>query len=111
MAGPVFKPVADHALLVELGTQVDDAINRQIIVLDQKISGANIEGLIETVPAMVNLLRPQGRLGLSPGPRYGPTGRRSCCLSAALSVLGDSGDAPERKWGIRNERDFFRSHN
>lgn len=51
-----FKPVADRALLVELGTQVDDAINRQIIALDQKIAGANIEGLIETVPAMVNLL-------------------------------------------------------
>ncbi|MDB4223984.1 allophanate hydrolase subunit 1 [Granulosicoccus sp.] len=53
---PSFKPVSDHALLVEIGTIVDDDLNRQIISLDQAITRAGITGLCEVVPAMVNLL-------------------------------------------------------
>ena len=53
---PSFKPVSDHALLVEIGTIVDDDLNRQIISLDQAITRAGIIGLREVVPAMVNLL-------------------------------------------------------
>jgi inhibitor of KinA len=53
---PSFKPVSDHALLVEIGTIVDDDLNRLIISLDNAIALAGIVGLCEVVPAMVNLL-------------------------------------------------------
>ena len=59
MAGPRYKHVSDCALLVEFGTVVDDEINRQVIALDRAICGAGkdeIPGLVEVVPAMVNLL-------------------------------------------------------
>lgn len=51
-----FKPVADHALLVELATQISDDVNRAVIALDHAICAAAIEGLCEVVPALVNLL-------------------------------------------------------
>lgn len=53
---PSFKPVSDHALLIEVGTVVDDELNRLIISLDHAITKAEIMGLCEVVPAMVNLL-------------------------------------------------------
>lgn len=53
---PTFKSVSDFAVLIELGNQVDDDINRSIIELDRVISNSNIDGLVEVVPAMVNLL-------------------------------------------------------
>lgn len=53
---PTFKSVSDCAVLIELGNQVDDDINRSIIELDRVISNNNIDGLVEVVPAMVNLL-------------------------------------------------------
>lgn len=56
MALPTFKPVADRALLVEFGTDVDDTLNRLVVTLDKAIAAAGIDGLVETVPALVNLL-------------------------------------------------------
>lgn len=53
---PTFKPVADSGVLIEFGTKVDDALNKQVIALDQSIAAASITGLQETVPALVNLL-------------------------------------------------------
>ena len=56
MNAPHFKPVSDCALLVELGTVVDDEINRLVISLDRAIARAAIVGVDEVVPALVNLL-------------------------------------------------------
>jgi inhibitor of KinA len=56
MQFPTFKPVADHALLIEFGTQVDDALNRRVVALDKTISQAKIIVVVELVPALVNLL-------------------------------------------------------
>lgn len=53
---PAFTPVADAALLVELGDAEDDALNRAVIALDAAIRSADIVGVIETVPALVSLL-------------------------------------------------------
>jgi len=53
---PSFKPVADHALLVTLATEVSEEANLAIIALDQAINAAEITGLSETIPAFVNLL-------------------------------------------------------
>ena len=56
MQFPTFKPVADRALLIGFGTQVDDALNRRVVALDKTISYARINGVVELVPALVNLL-------------------------------------------------------
>lgn len=56
MGLPTFKPVADFALLIEFGTQVNDDLNRQVVALDQAITAAKLTGIVETVPALVNLL-------------------------------------------------------
>ncbi|EPX81152.1 5-oxoprolinase subunit B family protein [Litoreibacter arenae] len=56
MNAPTFKPVADCALLVEYGTEIDDEINRTVIALDHAIAAAEIAGVQEVVPALVNLL-------------------------------------------------------
>ncbi|MEP1206193.1 MAG: allophanate hydrolase subunit 1 [Rhizobiaceae bacterium] len=56
MITPSFKAVADHALLVEFGTMVDDDVNRTAIALDKSLATASIEGVNEVIPGMVNLL-------------------------------------------------------
>ena len=56
MTMPTFKLVSDCALLVELGTSVDDDINRMIVNLDGMIAQRAIAGVKEVVPALVNLL-------------------------------------------------------
>ena len=56
MITPEFKPVSDCALLVELGTSVDDEINRSIVKLDRALAKADIPGVKEVIPALVNLL-------------------------------------------------------
>ena len=56
MTSPTFKPVADHALLVEFATEIGDEVNRMVIAVDQAIVNAQIKGVQEVVPALVNLL-------------------------------------------------------
>lgn len=56
MSVVVYKPVADFGLLVEFGTEVDDALHQQVLQLDAAIAGSEIVGIREVVPALVNLL-------------------------------------------------------
>lgn len=51
-----FIPVADHALMVQLGTEVSETLSAQVVALDKAIAAASPEGVQETVPAFVNLL-------------------------------------------------------
>ncbi|MCF2903917.1 allophanate hydrolase subunit 1 [Octadecabacter sp. CECT 8868] len=51
-----FYPVADHALLVQLGPEISDALTAQVLRLDRAIAANPPLGLRETVPAFVNLL-------------------------------------------------------
>lgn len=51
-----FVAVADHALLVELGTVIDDAVTDRVHALDRALAADPPKGLRETVPAFVNLL-------------------------------------------------------
>ena len=53
---PSYKFVSDTAVLVEFGTTVDDQLNQAVVALDSAISKSSIEGLIEVIPGMVNLL-------------------------------------------------------
>lgn len=56
MVEPVFRPVADHALLVEFGTAISDAVHDAVLRLDQALATQPFPGFIESVPAFVNLL-------------------------------------------------------
>ena len=53
---PRFRPVADHAVLVELATEAGDAASAQVVALDHALQSAQIPGVTEWVPALVNLL-------------------------------------------------------
>lgn len=53
---PRFRYVADRAVLVEFGTAVSDEMNQTVIALDKAIASAHIMGVVEVVPAIVNLL-------------------------------------------------------
>ncbi len=56
MITPSYKFVSDCGLLVEFATETDDEVNKQVIHLDRCIAKANIAGIKEVVPALVNLL-------------------------------------------------------
>ena len=53
---PQFKPIADHALLVTFSDVISEEAHAAVIALDQAISADVPDGVIETVPALVNLL-------------------------------------------------------
>ena len=53
---PYFKAVADHALLVTFADQISDEAHASVIALDKAITSNPPDGIIETVPALVNLL-------------------------------------------------------
>lgn len=53
---PLFRPVSDHALLVEFGTEIGGPVHDAVLRLDQALQRQPFDGLVETVPAYVNLL-------------------------------------------------------
>ncbi len=53
---PQFRAIADHALLVSFAAEISEEAHAAVVALDTAI-GANMPaGVIETVPALVNLL-------------------------------------------------------
>lgn len=53
---PRFKSIADHALLVTFADDINDEAHGLVIALDKAITADMPVGMIETVPALVNLL-------------------------------------------------------
>lgn len=53
---PRCQPVADRAVLVELGDTVGPAVQAQVWALDRALQDDPVPGQVELVPAMVNLL-------------------------------------------------------
>ncbi|MGJ8622490.1 MAG: 5-oxoprolinase subunit B family protein [Yoonia sp.] len=53
---PQFKDIADHALLVTFANEISEEAHAQVIALDTALAGDMPAGVIETVPALVNLL-------------------------------------------------------
>lgn len=53
---PEFVPVADHALLVEFATETSDASIEAVAGLDRALARHRPDGVVEVVPAYVNLL-------------------------------------------------------
>ena len=56
MMSPKFKNVSDCGVLVELGSEISDDISYAIFALDKRIATKDIKGVVEVVPALVNLL-------------------------------------------------------
>lgn len=56
MMSPKFKNVSDCGVLVELGSEISDDISHAIFALDKRIATNDIKGVVEVVPALVNLL-------------------------------------------------------
>jgi len=53
---PQFTAIADHALLVTFAEEISEAAHAAVIALDAAIAAHPPAGMIETVPALVNLL-------------------------------------------------------
>lgn len=53
---PNIVPLGDSAVLVQLGDEIDLAINQRVHALANLITGSAINGIIETVPAHATLL-------------------------------------------------------
>ncbi len=56
MSAPTFTAIADHALLVEFATEISDDASQQVVALDGELSADPPTGMLEAVPAFVNLL-------------------------------------------------------
>lgn len=56
LADPVFRAVGDSAVLIEFGSTIDDPIHDAVLRLDSAVRQADIEGVIENVPAYTSLL-------------------------------------------------------
>lgn len=52
----MFRPVAEHGLLVEFGAMIDRAIHARVLRLDRALAAAEVRGVLETVPAYAALL-------------------------------------------------------
>jgi inhibitor of KinA len=55
-AAPIFRPIAERAVLVEFGTALDDDAHAAVLRLDQALAATPCPGLCEAVPAFVHLL-------------------------------------------------------
>lgn len=53
---PVFRPVAEHGLLVEFGDRIDPSTHAAVLALDRALAANPFPGFAEAVPAYVNLL-------------------------------------------------------
>lgn len=53
---PVFRAVADSAVLAEFGSQIEAPAHDAVLRLDEALRRKPFNGLLETVPAYVNLL-------------------------------------------------------
>ena len=54
--GPIFRAVADHAVLVEFGTEISTPVHEAVVRLDRALAAAPFAGFGEAIPGFVNLL-------------------------------------------------------
>ncbi len=53
---PLFRPIAERAVLVEFGTALDHTAHEAVLRLDQALAAQPFPGFREAIPAFVNLL-------------------------------------------------------
>jgi inhibitor of KinA len=84
---PVFRPVADHALLVEFGVTIADDIHAAVLRLDRALTGTPVPGVVETVPAYASLL-------VDFDPVLTDHAQVRAALTGLLAVAPDAASAP-----------------
>src|SRR5690349_18566108 len=52
----MIKPLGDSALLIQLGDEIDPAVNQRVHALDELLQIRSIPGILETVPAYCTLV-------------------------------------------------------
>ncbi|WP_426032303.1 5-oxoprolinase subunit B family protein [Cypionkella sp. TWP1-2-1b2] len=55
-SAPIFRPIAERAVLVEFGMALDHAAHEAVLRLDQALAAQPFIGFREAIPAFVNLL-------------------------------------------------------
>lgn len=53
---PVFRPVAEHGLLVEFGETIDREVHARVLQLDRALTATPFAGFLEAVPAYAAIL-------------------------------------------------------
>lgn len=56
MMHPLFKNISDCGVLVELSSEISEETSKAVFALDKQIAASKIKGVVEVVPALVNLL-------------------------------------------------------
>lgn len=55
-APPIFRPMAEHGLLVQFGDRVDPQTHAAVVQLDKRLAAAPPAGFLEAVPTAISLL-------------------------------------------------------
>lgn len=90
MSFPRFRPVAEHALLVEFAETLDDDAHRAVLRLDRALTGDPFPGLREAVPAYVSLLA-----------EFDPVETDHAAAEAHLRRLVDTGEEADLPFATR----------
>lgn len=54
--GRKILPAGDCALVVEFGNEINEALNRKVQCLNEKVAAAHVKGIVETVPTFRSLM-------------------------------------------------------
>ena len=89
-------PLGDRALLIQLGSAIDDETHRQVRAVAARLASHPLPGLIELVPAFASVAVhydparvPNDRPGVGRGVARSPYVRFAEAVEAALTNLGD----------------------
>jgi inhibitor of KinA len=96
---PRLIPLGDSAVLIQLGEEIDPAVNRRVHALDARLRGFAIQGVIETVPAYASLLIHYDPLVLTYGEVSGWVAGEINKASEGFSKLGARIEVPVRYGG------------
>lgn len=75
-------PLGDRALLIQLGSTIDDATHRHVRAVSARLASSTVPGMIEVVPAFASV-------AVHYDPARAPYTRFAAAVQAALAELGD----------------------
>jgi inhibitor of KinA len=87
-----FSPLGDRALLIQLGTSIDEATHRRVRAVCARLTDAAVPGVVELVPAFTSVAvhyDPARVAGSPTDPTAGPHVRLESALRGALVDLRD----------------------
>ena len=86
-----FLAAGDTALVVELGDKVDRKVSAQVLALSERVEGAGIPGVVETVPTFRSLM-------IHYDPCVTSQARVRMALTPILETIGDAEIKTGRLW-------------